>query len=223
MSELARVTRLGGRLFVADQLGSIDPPWSMEMDRFERLRDASHQRLLPDGDIRGYLDANDLRAARVRGDARAGRPGAPPRPRRHAEDRPRKICGPAGRRALRGRDRRTPPQTRPPRSSLVPMGGRAGGDPCHEPGQERPRDRDGGAGTTERSPRPCSSRRPGRPPSRRRRPRSRSGAGTGCAASRAAGTLDLDEAGSDRGRGCRSTGAAPPSSARTRAARFAAA
>ena len=30
------------------------------MDRFERLRDASHQRLLPDGDIRGYLDANDL-------------------------------------------------------------------------------------------------------------------------------------------------------------------
>jgi hypothetical protein len=30
------------------------------MDRFERLRDATHQRLLPDGDIRGYLDANDL-------------------------------------------------------------------------------------------------------------------------------------------------------------------
>ena len=54
------VTRLGGRLFVADQLGSIDPLRSMEMDRFERLRDASHQRLLPDGDIRGYLDANDL-------------------------------------------------------------------------------------------------------------------------------------------------------------------
>jgi SAM-dependent methyltransferase len=60
VSELARVTRLGGRLFVADQLGSIDPLRSMEMDRFERLRDASHQRLLPDGDIRGYLDANDL-------------------------------------------------------------------------------------------------------------------------------------------------------------------
>ena len=30
------------------------------MDRFERLRDATHQRLLPEADIRGYLDANDL-------------------------------------------------------------------------------------------------------------------------------------------------------------------
>lgn len=60
VSELARVTRLGGRVFIADQLGSIDPLRSMEMDRFERLRDPSHQRLLPDTDIRGYLDANDL-------------------------------------------------------------------------------------------------------------------------------------------------------------------
>ena len=60
VSELARVTRLGERLFIVDQLGSIDPLRSMEMDRFEHLRDATHQRLLPDGDIRGYLDANDL-------------------------------------------------------------------------------------------------------------------------------------------------------------------
>lgn len=60
VSELARVTRLGGRLFVADQLGAIDPLRSLEMDRFERLRDPTHQRLLPDADIRGYLDANDL-------------------------------------------------------------------------------------------------------------------------------------------------------------------
>jgi SAM-dependent methyltransferase len=60
VSELARVTRLGGRVFIADQLGSIDPLRSLEMDRFEKLRDASHQRLLPDADIRGYLDANDL-------------------------------------------------------------------------------------------------------------------------------------------------------------------
>ena len=28
--------------------------------RFEQLRDPSHQRLLPDADIRGFLDANDL-------------------------------------------------------------------------------------------------------------------------------------------------------------------
>lgn len=60
VSELARVTRPGGRIFIADQLGSVDPLRSMEMDRFEHLRDATHQRLLPDGDIRGYLDANDL-------------------------------------------------------------------------------------------------------------------------------------------------------------------
>ena len=60
VSELARVTRPGGRIFIADQLGSVDPLRSMEMDRFEHLRDPTHQRLLPDGDIRGYLDANDL-------------------------------------------------------------------------------------------------------------------------------------------------------------------
>ncbi len=60
VSELARVTRPGGRLFIADQLGSVDPLRSLEMDRFERLRDPTHQRLLPDTDIRGFLDANDL-------------------------------------------------------------------------------------------------------------------------------------------------------------------
>ncbi len=32
----------------------------MELDRFERVRDPTHSRLLPDADIRGYLDANDL-------------------------------------------------------------------------------------------------------------------------------------------------------------------
>jgi SAM-dependent methyltransferase len=60
VSELARVTRPGGKLFIADQLGSIDPMRSLELDRFERLRDPTHQRLLPDADVRGFLDANDL-------------------------------------------------------------------------------------------------------------------------------------------------------------------
>jgi SAM-dependent methyltransferase len=59
-SELARVTRPGGRILVMDQLGSVDPLRSLEQDRFERLRDPSHQRLLPEADIRGFLDANDL-------------------------------------------------------------------------------------------------------------------------------------------------------------------
>jgi SAM-dependent methyltransferase len=60
VSELARVTRRGGRILLGDQLGSVDPLQSLELDRFERLRDPSHQRLLPDADIRGFLDANDL-------------------------------------------------------------------------------------------------------------------------------------------------------------------
>ena len=60
VSEIARVTRPGGRLLIADQLGDVDPMRSLELDRFERARDPSHTRLLPDADIRGYLDANDL-------------------------------------------------------------------------------------------------------------------------------------------------------------------
>lgn len=60
ISELARVTRPGGRVLLMDQLGSVDPLRSLEQDRFERLRDPTHQRLLPDADIRGFLDANDL-------------------------------------------------------------------------------------------------------------------------------------------------------------------
>jgi ubiquinone/menaquinone biosynthesis C-methylase UbiE len=60
VSELARVARPGGKVFIGDQLGSIDPLVNLEQDRFERLRDETHQRLLPEADIRGYLDANDL-------------------------------------------------------------------------------------------------------------------------------------------------------------------
>lgn len=60
MQELSRVLRPGGTLLVVDQLGSVDPIRSLEIDRFERERDPSHQRLLPDTDVRGYIDANDL-------------------------------------------------------------------------------------------------------------------------------------------------------------------
>ena len=60
VAEMARVTRPGGRILIADQLGDVDPMRSLELDRFERARDPSHTRLLPDADIRGYLDANDL-------------------------------------------------------------------------------------------------------------------------------------------------------------------
>jgi ubiquinone/menaquinone biosynthesis C-methylase UbiE len=60
VSELARVTRPGGRILIVDQLGFVDPVVSAETDRFEHARDPSHVRLLPDQDIRFLLDANDL-------------------------------------------------------------------------------------------------------------------------------------------------------------------
>jgi ubiquinone/menaquinone biosynthesis C-methylase UbiE len=60
VAELARVVRPGGRVLVVDQLGAVDPLVSLELDRFERARDPSHRRLLPDADVRAYLDANDL-------------------------------------------------------------------------------------------------------------------------------------------------------------------
>ena len=50
----------GGRIMVVDQLGHVDPLRNLEIDRFERARDPSHTRLLPDTDIRSLLDANDL-------------------------------------------------------------------------------------------------------------------------------------------------------------------
>jgi SAM-dependent methyltransferase len=60
VADLARVMRRGARLLLADQLGDVDPIRSIEYDRFERLRDPTHTRLLPDGDIRAFLEANNL-------------------------------------------------------------------------------------------------------------------------------------------------------------------
>ena len=60
VAELARVTRLGGRLLVIDQLAPVDPLVAIELDRFERARDPSHSRLLPDGDLRALFEANGL-------------------------------------------------------------------------------------------------------------------------------------------------------------------
>lgn len=60
VAELARVTRPGGLVLVVDQLGPMDPLEGVELDRFERARDPSHTRLLPDADLRGLFDANRL-------------------------------------------------------------------------------------------------------------------------------------------------------------------
>jgi SAM-dependent methyltransferase len=60
VAELARVTAPGGRVFVDDQIASVDPLVALELDRFERARDPSHTRTLPDTDLRSLFDANEL-------------------------------------------------------------------------------------------------------------------------------------------------------------------
>lgn len=60
LAELARVTKPGGRVFVDDQIAPADPLLAFELDRFERRRDASHNRTLPDGDLRDLFEANGL-------------------------------------------------------------------------------------------------------------------------------------------------------------------
>jgi SAM-dependent methyltransferase len=60
VSEMSRVTRLGGHVLVIDQLAPGDPLTALELDRFERARDPSHTRLLPDVDVRSLLEANGL-------------------------------------------------------------------------------------------------------------------------------------------------------------------
>jgi ubiquinone/menaquinone biosynthesis C-methylase UbiE len=60
IAELTRVTRPGGHVLVIDQIAPIDPLLAVELDRFERARDPSHTRLLPDIDVRALLEANGL-------------------------------------------------------------------------------------------------------------------------------------------------------------------
>jgi SAM-dependent methyltransferase len=68
VAELTRVTRPGGHVLVVDQIGPIDPLAAIELDRFERARDPSHARLLPDGDLRALFEANRLVLLRARFD-----------------------------------------------------------------------------------------------------------------------------------------------------------
>ena len=71
-AELVRVTRLGGRLLVADRLASIDPLPAMELDRLERERDPAHTRFLSDADMRGAFEANGLVLMHSQVDPRTG-------------------------------------------------------------------------------------------------------------------------------------------------------
>jgi SAM-dependent methyltransferase len=60
LSEMARVTAPGGRVFVDDQIAPADPLAALELDRFESARDPSHTRTLPDVDFRQFFEANGL-------------------------------------------------------------------------------------------------------------------------------------------------------------------
>jgi SAM-dependent methyltransferase len=68
IAELARVARPGGRVLVIDQLAPVDPLEAYPVDRFERARDPSHTRLLPEIDLRQLFEANDLVLLRSRQD-----------------------------------------------------------------------------------------------------------------------------------------------------------
>ena len=66
VAELVRVTAPGGRIFVDDQIAPVDPLAALELDRFERARDPSHTRTLPDIDLRHLFEANSLILQRTR-------------------------------------------------------------------------------------------------------------------------------------------------------------
>jgi len=60
------VTRPGGRIFVDDQIAPVDPLAALALDRFERARDPSYARTLPDIDLRHLFEANGLVVERTR-------------------------------------------------------------------------------------------------------------------------------------------------------------
>ena len=66
VAELARVVRPRGTVLVEDQIAPVDPLDALALDRFERARDPSHTRLLPDIDLRHLFEANDLELVRSR-------------------------------------------------------------------------------------------------------------------------------------------------------------
>jgi ubiquinone/menaquinone biosynthesis C-methylase UbiE len=66
VAEMTRVCRPGGRVLVIDQLAPLDPLRAIEIDRFERARDATHTRLLSDQDLRHLFEINGLVLVRSR-------------------------------------------------------------------------------------------------------------------------------------------------------------
>jgi ubiquinone/menaquinone biosynthesis C-methylase UbiE len=64
VAELTRAARPGGLVLVVDQVAPVDPLVALELNRFERARDPTHQRTLSDSDLRQLFEANGLRLLR---------------------------------------------------------------------------------------------------------------------------------------------------------------
>jgi ubiquinone/menaquinone biosynthesis C-methylase UbiE len=64
LAEMARVTRPGGTLLVADLLGSDDPAQAALHDRIERLCDPTHTRALPQAELQRLFRAQGLELVR---------------------------------------------------------------------------------------------------------------------------------------------------------------
>ena len=60
VAELARLTRMRGRVLVIDQIAPVDPLAANELNAFERARDPSHARALADIDLRHLFESNGL-------------------------------------------------------------------------------------------------------------------------------------------------------------------
>jgi ubiquinone/menaquinone biosynthesis C-methylase UbiE len=60
LAEMNRVLRAGGTMLVVDQLAPGDPLAAIELNRFEKTRDATTSRILADVDLRGLFDSNGL-------------------------------------------------------------------------------------------------------------------------------------------------------------------
>jgi hypothetical protein len=58
---MARVTRPAELVLVVDQVVPADPLVALELDRFERARDPTHQRTLADADFRHFFEPSELR------------------------------------------------------------------------------------------------------------------------------------------------------------------
>jgi len=64
LAEMARVTAPGGRILIADLLGSEDPVAAGHHDRIERLCDPTHARSLPQSEFQALFEGAGLVAAR---------------------------------------------------------------------------------------------------------------------------------------------------------------